>query len=532
MTSKLTNRDIASTLFQTAKTVSSNDDAEALVRKSVSRGETTKSADGALVAMTGKFTGRSAKDKFVVDDALTHDSVWWDNTGRMSAEHFDTLLKDMLAACEGGEFFHQQLFAGASADNRYAAEIFTPNAWHALFIRNLLITPEAADLPAFDAGVTVLHLPEFLADPARHGSRGETCIALDFTRNIVLICGTRYAGEIKKSVFSLFNFHAPSDDVLPMHCSANIGPNGDATLFFGLSGTGKTTLSTAKERALVGDDEHGWSKSGIFNLEGGCYAKAINLSAETEPEIYQAAKFPGAILENVTVDAQTGLADYADDSKTENTRIAYPLAAIPNRVESGLAEAPRNIVLLAADAFGVLPPLARLNRDQAIYYFLSGYTAKVAGTERGVTEPQATFSACFGAPFMARHPTEYGRLLAERLDETGATCWLLNTGWTGGPYGVGSRMSLPKTRRMLEAALSGELDAAEFRADPFFGIDVPVAIEGIEATVLDPSRAWPDAAAYEKQAAHLVRLFDENFKKFGEGANRLAAGGAPSTKAA
>ncbi len=523
---------IAAALFRTAEIISTNDSAEALARKSLARGETAATRHGALVADTGKFTGRSAKDKFVVEDDLTRDTVWWSNTGSMSRSHFDALLADMLAAGEGGEFFHQQLFAGADPTHRYTADIFTPNAWHALFIRNLLIEPAEEELAAFVPDMTVLHLPEFRADPSRHGTRSETCIALDFTRNIVLICGTRYAGEIKKSVFSLFNFHAPAADVFPMHCSANVGAEGDATLFFGLSGTGKTTLSTASDRALVGDDEHGWSARGIFNLEGGCYAKAINLSAEHEPEIFEAATHPGAILENVVMSPATGLPDYADGSKTENTRIAYPLSAIRNRVETGVAPSPRNIVLLAADAFGVLPPLARLNREQAIYYFLSGYTAKVAGTERGVTEPEATFSACFGAPFMSRHPTEYGRLLAERLDETGAQCWLLNTGWTGGAYGVGKRMPLPKTRRMLEAALSGELDAARFRTDPHFGIEVPEEIDGIEAVILDPAKAWPDAAAYEEKARHLVTLFAENFKKFGPEALELAAEGAPAIRAA
>lgn len=532
MPNAITPTDIAATLYRAAGVISTNDAAEVLARKSLARGETSETRYGALIADTGKFTGRSAKDKFIVEDDLTRDTVWWDNTGRMSRAHFNALLEDMLAAGEGQEFFHQQLFAGADPKHRYAADVFTPNAWHALFIRNLLIEPMEDELAGFAPDMTVLHLPEFSADPARHGTRTETCIALDFTRNIVLICGTRYAGEIKKSVFSLFNFHAPEEDVFPMHCSANVGKKGDATLFFGLSGTGKTTLSTASDRALVGDDEHGWSADGIFNLEGGCYAKAINLSAEHEPEIFEAANHPGAILENVVISADTGLPDYSDASKTENTRIAYPLTAIHNRVETGMAAAPRNIVLLAADAFGVLPPLARLNREQAIYYFLSGYTAKVAGTERGVTEPQATFSACFGAPFMSRHPTEYGRLLAERLDETGAQCWLLNTGWTGGAYGVGKRMPLPKTRRMLEAALSGELDKAPFRIDPHFGFEVPEIIEGIDPVMLDPERAWPDAQAYEQKATHLVSLFEENFMKFGAEALELAAQGAPKFKAA
>lgn len=519
----LSNSTIAETLIAGAKRVHANDVTSSLVGYAKRRGEVRTTPQGAVVASTGKFTGRSAKDKYIVFDDVTADTVWWDNAAKMSTEHFDVLVADMLAHAKGRELFEQQLFAGADADNRYHVEVFTESAWHALFIRHLLIRPEESDLRGFEGDVSVVHMPNFKADPDRHGTKTETVIALDFSRNIVAIAGTAYAGEIKKSVFSLFNFHAPSTGVLPMHCSANVGRNGDSTLYFGLSGTGKTTLSTSHDRALVGDDEHGWSDKGIFNLEGGCYAKAIRLSPEGEPEIYATTEQFGTVLENVSFDPETGRLDFDDDSVTENTRIAYPLSAIPNRVESGVAETPRNVVLLTADAFGVLPPIARLTKDQAIYYFLSGYTAKVAGTERGVTEPQATFSACFGAPFMARHPAEYGKLLAKRLEESGAKCWLLNTGWTGGPHGVGHRMKLSATRRMLEAALAGELDDADFVVDPIFKLSVPTEIAGVDTGLLNPSGTWGDPAAYRAQALKLVKMFAENFEKLGPAAGELAA---------
>lgn len=532
MCAQLQHSGIRAAILSNAKTVRANDVTRSLVCYSKRRKETTLSDTGALVASTGKFTGRSVQDKFIVADSVTKDTIWWENSNKLEPEKFDILLADMLEDIAGREVFRQQLFAGADPKHRYHVDVFTQSAWHALFIRNLLIRPTEQELKGFEANATIVHLPDYKADPERHGTQSETCIALDFSRNIVLICGTGYAGEIKKSVFSLFNFHAPDRETLPMHCSANVGKDGDTTLFFGLSGTGKTTLSTSADRALVGDDEHGWNADGIFNLEGGCYAKAINLSAEGEPEIYAAARHFGVVLENVVLDAKTGAPDYSDGSATENTRIAYPLDAIPNRVESGTASSPQNIVLLAADAFGVLPPIARLSREQAIYYFLSGYTAKVAGTERGVTEPQATFSTCFGAPFMPRHPVVYGKLLADRLTQSGANCWLLNTGWTGGAYGVGERMPLKVTRRILNAALSGELEKGAFRVDPTFGIEVPVAIEGVDSLLLDPAKTWDDADAYAKQAAHLVELFEQNFEKFGSAAKGLAAGGSPDSKAA
>ncbi|HHG89700.1 MAG TPA: phosphoenolpyruvate carboxykinase (ATP) [Devosia sp.] len=520
---KTQNSVVADKICSNAKVIRQNYVTQTLVGHALRRGEVTKTPQGALVASTGKFTGRSAGDKFIVRDAATETKVWWDNTNSLSTENFDLLLADMLEHVKGRSIYQQQLFAGADPVSRYNVDVFSESAWHSLFIRHLLIRPTEAELSGFDANVSIVHMPDFQADPARHGTKSTTAIALDFTRNIVLICGTAYAGEIKKSVFSLFNYHAPEADILPMHCSANAGLNGDTTLFFGLSGTGKTTLSTAPDRALVGDDEHGWASDKVFNLEGGCYAKAINLTRENEPEIYNAAMRPATILENVTLLADSGELDFSDTSVTENTRIAYPLSAIPNRVKSGIAPAPKNIVLLSADAFGVLPPLARLTSEQAIYYFLSGYTAKVAGTERGVTEPQATFSACFGAPFMARHPSVYGQLLADRLASGEVNCWLLNTGWTGGPYGVGERMALKTTRRMLEAALSGELEDSEFRTDPIFDLSVPTAIDGVEAVLLDPEKTWGDPAAYRQQAQHLVHLFQDNFTKLGPAARALLA---------
>lgn len=512
---------IARTLVQNASRVHANDVTSSLVGYAKRRGEVQTTPHGAIVASTGKFTGRSAKDKYIVRDPLTENSVWWDNAAEMTPAAFDLLLEDMLAHAEDEELFRQQLFAGADPKLRYSVEVFSESAWHALFIRHLFIRPDDRGLQSFDGNVTIVHMPSFFADPARHGTKSETVIALDFTRNIVLIGGTGYAGEVKKSVFSLFNFHAPEEDIFPMHCSANVGPEGDTTIYFGLSGTGKTTLSATAERALIGDDEHGWSKDGVFNLEGGCYAKAINLSKENEPEIYNTTLQFGTVLENVTFDPVTGEVDFHDGQVTENTRIAYPLTAIHNRVDSGRGGVPKNVVLLSADAFGVLPPIARLSGEQAIYYFLSGYTAKVAGTERGVTEPQATFSACFGAPFMARHPSAYGALLAKRLAESGAQCWLLNTGWTGGGYGVGHRMALKDTRRMLNAALKGELDDGEFVTDPVFGLAVPKAIEGVDSLVLDPEKAWGDTEAYRAAAQKLVNMFEANFESLGPKAKAI-----------
>ncbi|WP_297110935.1 phosphoenolpyruvate carboxykinase (ATP) [uncultured Devosia sp.] len=505
-----------------AGSLSENAIAPALVAAAIGQGGARLTADGALVVETGAFTGRSPKDKFIVRDALTENRVWWDNSGAMAPDKFETLLADVTAHLKGQPLYRQDLLAGADPAHQYDVTVLTPSAWHALFIRNLLIR-RGEDIAAADTGapVTIVHAPLFAADPVRHGCRTETVIALDMSRNIVLIAGTRYAGEIKKSVFSLFNFHAPDQGVLPMHCSANLGPQGEAALFFGLSGTGKTTLSNDPNRPLIGDDEHGWSDNGVFNLEGGCYAKTVNLSAKAEPEIFAATRRFGTVLENVVLD-EANKPVFTDVSLTENTRAAYPIDVLPSIAKGSVGGTPKTVVFLTADAFGVLPPLARLSPEQAVYHFLSGYTAKVAGTERGVTEPQATFSACFGAPFMPLHPTVYGQMLAERLHKSGAQAWLLNTGWIGGAYGVGKRIDIASTRRLLTAALDGELDAVEMRFDPLFGFEVPMSVAGVEERLLDPRQCWADGDAYDAQAAKLVALFRKNFEKFGPEANAEA----------
>lgn len=510
---------LRASLVAAAASLSQNAIAPVLVAASLRDGAAALTADGALSVETGAFTGRSPKDKFIVRDALTESQVWWDNSGALAPDQFDALLADVKTHLAGQPLFRQDLLAGADPRHQYGVTVLTPSAWHALFIRNLLIRPGEDIARADDAmPVTIIHAPLFEADPARHGCRTSTVIALDMSRNLVLIAGTRYAGEIKKSVFSLFNFHAPAQGVLPMHCSANLGPAGEAALFFGLSGTGKTTLSNDPARPLIGDDEHGWSDDGVFNLEGGCYAKTVKLSQAAEPEIFAATRKFGTVLENVVLDADS-LPTFDDVSLTENTRAAYPLTVLPAIAKGSTGGTPRTVVFLTADAFGVLPPLAKLSPEQAVYHFLSGYTAKVAGTERGVTEPQATFSACFGAPFMPLHPTVYGDMLAERLRQSGAQTWLLNTGWTGGGYGVGKRIDIASTRRLLTAALDGTLDAVEFRRDPLFGFAVPVAVPGVSDRLLDPRQTWADGDDYDRQATRLVELFRNNFNKFGPAAD-------------
>ncbi|HEY3257605.1 MAG TPA: phosphoenolpyruvate carboxykinase (ATP), partial [Gemmatimonadaceae bacterium] len=401
----------------------------------------------------------------------------------------------------------------------------SPTAWHMAFVRNMFIRPELSDLPTFDPNFTVLHAPEFQADPARHGTRTGTFIVLNIAERTILIGGTRYAGELKKSMFTVMNYLLPKQGVLSMHCSANVGAGGDTALFFGLSGTGKTTLSADPERSLIGDDEHGWSSDGVFNFEGGCYAKVINLSPKGEPDIYRTTQMFGTILENVVLDPATKRVKFEDQSITENTRASYPLSYIPNHVTSGRAGHPRNVVFLTADAFGVLPPIARLTPEQAMYYFLSGYTAKVAGTERGVTEPQATFSACFGAVFMVWHPTKYADMLGELLRRHKSDVWLVNTGWSGGAYGVGKRMKLAHTRAMIHAALSGKLDRCDFRTDPIFGLSVPSAIPEVPPEVLVPRDTWADGDAYDGQAKKLAEMFRENFEKFGAVGDAIKAAG-------
>ncbi|GGA90329.1 phosphoenolpyruvate carboxykinase [ATP] [Brucella endophytica] len=498
-----------------------------LYEEAIRRGEAELTAHGALLARTGQHTGRSAKDKFVVRDANTEAHVWWDNNKPMSPDAFETLYADFIEHAKGRELFVQDLIGGADADYSLRTRVITEYAWHSLFIRNLLIRPEREALASFIPEMTIIDLPSFRADPARHGCRTETVIAVDLTRMIVLIGGTSYAGEMKKSVFTALNYILPPKGVMPMHCSANQGPDGDTAIFFGLSGTGKTTLSADPNRTLIGDDEHGWGEHGVFNFEGGCYAKTIRLSAEAEPEIFATTQRFGTVLENVVLD-EARVPDFDDGSLTENTRCAYPLDFIPNASATGKAGQPKNIIMLTADAFGVLPPIARLTPAQAMYHFLSGYTAKVAGTEKGVTEPEATFSTCFGAPFMPRHPSEYGNLLRELIAEHGVDCWLVNTGWTGGAYGTGSRMPIKATRALLTAALDGSLKNAEFRTDPNFGFAVPVAVPGVDSAILDPRSTWTDKAAYDAQAAKLVGMFITNFEKFEAHVDTEVKGAAPA----
>jgi phosphoenolpyruvate carboxykinase (ATP) len=487
----------------------------ALVEQAIARGEGVLAKDGPLAVQTGKHTGRSAKDKFIVRDAETESTIWWDNNKSMTTEHFAALKADFLAHLATREtLFVADLFGGSQPEHRVRVRVINELAWHNLFIRTLLVRPDAADLPGFDPEFTIIDLPSFRADPARHGCRSETVIAVNLTEKMILIGGTAYAGEMKKSVFGVLNYILPAEGVMPMHCSANIGPKGDTAVFFGLSGTGKTTLSADPARTLIGDDEHGWSDEAVFNFEGGCYAKMIRLSAEAEPEIYATTRRFGTVLENVVVDPDTRELDLDDNSLAENSRGAYPIEFIPNSSADNLGPVPQNIVMLTADAFGVLPPIARLTPDQAMYHFLSGYTAKVAGTEIGVTEPEATFSTCFGAPFMPRHPSVYGNLLKERIAKGGVCCWLVNTGWTGGKYGVGSRMPIKATRALLNAALDGSLNAAEFRTDENFGFEVPVSVPGVDSAILNPRDTWADKAEYDATAAKLVGLFIDNFAKF------------------
>ncbi|MFY0611659.1 MAG: phosphoenolpyruvate carboxykinase [Hyphomicrobiaceae bacterium] len=486
-----------------------------LVELSVCRNEARLTRYGALAVETGEHTGRSAQDKFTVRDAITEDTLWWDNNKPMSPEHFDVLYEDFLAHAKDKELFIQDLYAGADEEYRLNARIFVEKAWHALFIRHMLRRPERSDLAGFAPEFTVVNLPSFRADPARHGCLSETVIACNFTKKLVLIGGSLYAGETKKSVFSYLNFTMPEAGVMPMHCSANVGDKYDSAIFFGLSGTGKTTLSADPNRALLGDDEHGWSPNGIYNFEGGCYAKTIKLSQEAEPEIYAASNRFGAVLENVILDEDTREPDFDDGRLTENTRSAYPLDFIPNAKPSSQAGHPKNIVMLCADAFGVLPPIAKLTPSQAMYHFLSGYTAKVAGTEKGMgNEPQATFSTCFGAPFMPRHPSVYGNMLRDLIAKHDVACWLVNTGWTGGKFGVGSRMPIQATRALLNAALSGDLQNHKMRADPLFGFEVPISLQGVDPAILTPRDTWSDPAAYDEQAEALIAMFNENFEKF------------------
>ncbi len=512
---------------QSSKPVNFNLGAPALYEHAIRRQEGHIAADGPLVCRTGAHTGRSPNDKFVVKEPSSEAQVWWGKVNRpIEAAQFDLLRRDIVAHLRTQELFVQDLYAGADAEYRLPVRFIQEYAWHSLFVRNLFIVPPAADLAGFDPQFTVLTAPTFKADPARHGTRADVAIAVNFASREVLICGTSYAGENKKSIFTVLNYLLPLRHVLAMHCSANIGPDGDTALFFGLSGTGKTTLSSDHERQLIGDDEHGWSDRGVFNFEGGCYAKMIRLSAEAEPQIYQTTRRFGTVLENVVMDPGTRVLDFDDASLTENTRGAYPIEFIDNHAPSGSGGHPKNIIMLTADAYGVLPPIARLSAEGAMYHYLSGYTAKVAGTEKGVTEPSATFSTCFGAPFLPLNPNVYAKQLGERIAKHQSRVWLVNTGWTGGPHGVGSRMKIAYTRAMIRAALSGQLDAVAYSRHPIFNIEVPSTVPDVPAAVLDPRGTWADQAAYDAQAAKLARMFVENFKtNFADADPAVAAAG-------
>jgi phosphoenolpyruvate carboxykinase (ATP) len=505
-----------------------------LYQHAVSKGEATIVAGGALCAETGHHTGRSPKDKHTVVDALTENTVWWDGNRKMTPAQFVLLYNDFLAHAKGKTLFAQDLYGGADPKYRIKTRVYTELAWHSLFIRQLLIRPERSELASFVPELTIIDMPSFKPDARRHGGRegSDTMVAIDFSRKIVLICGSSYAGEMKKSVFTTLNFYLPAQGVMPMHCSANVSKNGDSALFFGLSGTGKTTLSADPNRILIGDDETGWSPEGIFNFEGGCYAKTIKLSAEAEPQIWDATNRFGAVLENVVFDPDTGVPDYDNDSKTENTRSAYPLDFIPNASRTGRAGHPKNIIFLTADAYGVMPPIAKLTPAQAMYHFLSGYTAKVAGTEKGLVGVEPEFSTCFGAPFLPRPPAVYGNLLRDYIAKHKVDCWLVNSGWTGGIYGVGRRMPIKVTRALVTGALNGSLRSADYRTDPYFGFAVPASVPGIETDMLYPERTWADKKAFDETARKLVGMFQKNFAKYEQTVDAEVRAAAPEVRLA
>ena len=487
-----------------------------LYEQIVKRDEGLLSHMGAVAVKTGHYTGRAANDKFIVDEPFCHDNVAWGKINHpFDPAKFDTLYKRMCAYMQGQNLFVQDCFAGADTDHRLPIRVITEKAWHSLFARNMFVSATIDELESHIPQFTVIDMPNFHAVPSIDGTNSEAFIIINFARNLIIIGGTSYAGEIKKSIFTILNYLLPTKkNIMTMHCSANVGKNGDTAIFFGLSGTGKTTLSADPDRSLIGDDEHGWDDKGIFNFEGGCYAKVINLSKEAEPEIYETTRRFGTVLENVVIDTHTRRVDLDDDSFTENTRASYPLTHIPNIIQSGCSGHPVNIIMLTCDAFGVLPPIARLTPEQAMYHFLSGYTAKVAGTEAGVTEPTATFSPCFGGPFMALDPTVYGELLRTKIAKHNVTCWLVNTGWSGGAYGVGSRMKIAYSRALVNAALDGSLNAGSFEKDTFFGVDIPKECGGVPTEVLNPRNTWANKGSYDETATKLVQMFKENFKKY------------------
>jgi len=500
----------------------------AIYEEAIRRREGLMAHLGPLVVRTGHHTGRSARDKFLVKEPNTEKDIWWGEVNRPFApEDFEDMWKRCQAFVQGRDLYIQDVYAGVDIEYRIRVRIITQYAWHSLFARNMFLQPPAEDLKDFVPDFVVLDLPEFNALPDVDGTRSETFVLLNFNEKLVLIGGTSYGGEIKKSVFTVMNFLLPKRGVLPMHCSANVGEGDDVAIFFGLSGTGKTTLSSDVGRRLIGDDEHGWSDSGVFNFEGGCYAKVIRLSEEGEPDIYQTTRRFGTILENVAIESDTRRIDLDDDSLTENSRASYPITHLTSYLPSRMAGHPRNVIFLTADAFGVLPPISHLSPEQATYHFLSGYTAKVAGTEKGVTEPQATFSACFGAPFLPSHPAVYAGMLAEKIQKHGAEVWLINTGWTGGGYGTGERMKLEHTRAMVREALAGQLDEVEMVTEPVFGLSIPVSCPDVPPEVLDPRATWKDGQAYDAKARELAGRFRSNFEQYENDVDKAVLGSGP-----
>lgn len=515
---------LASIGLHNTKKVYKNLSVPSLVEEALKRGEGFLVDNGAFNVFTGKYTGRSPNDKFIVDEPSVHDKIWWGNNTPIEQENFENLLKQLLAYLQNRDIFVFDGFAGADAKHRLPIRIINEYAYQNLFCHQLFIVPTEDELKNHEPGFTVICAPGFKANPETDKVNSEAFIIISFEKKLVIIGGSQYAGEMKKSVFSVLNYIMPQAGVLSMHCSANVGKDGSTALFFGLSGTGKTTLSADPHRYLIGDDEHGWSDDGIFNFEGGCYAKCINLTREKEPQIYDAIKF-GTVLENVIVDDETRVPDYDSAKITENTRAAYPVEYIPGAVIPGVGGHPKTVVFLTADAFGVLPPIAKLSREQAMFYFISGYTSKLAGTERGITEPQATFSSCFGAPFLPLSPMVYAKLLGEKIEKHDVNVFLVNTGWTGGAYGVGKRMNLEYTRAMVKAALDGELDSVEYEEDPVFGLMIPKSCPDVPAEILNPRNTWSDKEAYDKEAVKLAESFAKNIAKFSGIAPEVIAAG-------
>lgn len=504
---------------------------EELQQMAIENGEGVLSSSGALMINTGKFTGRSPEDKYIVKDALTENRIWWGDVNKpMGEDAFFQLLAKMADACRGKKLYVQDLFACADPTQKICVRVISSTAYHSLFANNMFIRPTMEERQNFQADYTVIALPEFTADPEHDKTRSPQFVTLNLSKKLILIGGTGYTGEVKKSIFSVLNYLLPTNNLLSMHCSANLGKDGDAAIFFGLSGTGKTTLSADPNRGLIGDDEHGWSENGIFNFEGGCYAKVINLSKENEPQIWNAIR-PGALLENVVYNEDSKEVDFSQDKITANTRVSYPLNFIDNAVIPSIAGHPKNIFFLTADAWGVLPPISKLNPDQAMFHFVSGYTARVAGTEQGITEPKTVFSACFGAPFLPLHPLEYAKLLGEKMQEHKVNVWLVNTGWTGGEYGTGKRISIPHTRALITAALNGDLNNVEFVEDSVFGFQIPVSVPNVPSEILNPRNAWSDKVAYDKKARSLAEAFVKNIEKYNDSSRGNIMAGAPAIMA-